>query len=47
MPGRKSHGIEQPLDVKYWSVGNENWGGHEIGAKTVAQWGPLVRESGK
>ncbi|MDR3181543.1 MAG: hypothetical protein LBT89_01260 [Planctomycetaceae bacterium] len=44
---RKSHGIEEPLNVKYWSVGNENWGGHEIGAKTVAEWGPLVRESAK
>jgi alpha-N-arabinofuranosidase len=31
----------------YWSVGNENWGGWEMGAKTVAQWGPLVRESAK
>jgi len=44
---RKSHGIEEPLNVKYWSVGNENWGGHEIGAKTVGEWGPFVRESAK
>lgn len=35
----------QPLNVRYWSIGNENWGGHEIGAKTPAQWGPLVHES--
>ncbi|MDR1762940.1 MAG: hypothetical protein LBR64_03140 [Dysgonamonadaceae bacterium] len=44
---RKSQGIAEPLNVKYWSVGNENWGGHEIGAKTVAEWGPFVRESAK
>ena len=44
---RKSHGYSEPLGVKYWSVGNENYGGWEIGAKTVAEWGPLVRESAK
>ncbi len=44
---RKEHGYEEPFNVKYWSVGNENWGRHEIGAKTVDEWGPLVRESGK
>ncbi|GHT51139.1 alpha-N-arabinofuranosidase [Bacteroidia bacterium] len=44
---RKSHGVEEPLDVKYWSIGNENYGGWELGAKTVAEWGPLVRESAK
>jgi len=35
----------KPLNVRYWSIGNENWGGHEIGAKSPAQWGPLVRKS--
>ncbi len=35
----------QPLNVRYWSIGNENWGGHEIGARTPEQWGPLVSES--
>jgi alpha-N-arabinofuranosidase len=44
---RQSHGIAEPLNVKYWSVGNENWGGHETGAKTIAEWGPFVRESAK
>ena len=34
-----------PLNVRYWSIGNENWGAHEIGAKTPAQWGPFVRRS--
>ncbi|MBN1443709.1 MAG: hypothetical protein JXA90_13450, partial [Planctomycetes bacterium] len=25
---------QKPLNVRYWSIGNENWGGHEIGART-------------
>ena len=44
---RIANGHAKPHDVMYWSVGNENWGRHEIGAKTVEQWGPLVRESAK
>ncbi len=36
---------KDPLNVRYWSIGNENWGGHEIGARTPQQWGPLVDES--
>ena len=44
---RIANGYPKPHDVIYWSVGNENWGRHEIGAKTVEQWGPLVRESAK
>ncbi len=31
--------------VRTWSIGNENWGGHEIGARTADEWGPLVRRS--
>ena len=44
---RKKGGHVEPLNVKYWSVGNENYGGWEIGAKTVGEWGPLVCESAK
>ena len=44
---RIANGYKKPHDVMYWSVGNENWGRYEIGAKTVEQWGPLVRESAK
>jgi len=36
-----------PFNVRYWSVGNENWGGHEIGAKTIQEWGLFVRETVK
>jgi alpha-N-arabinofuranosidase len=44
---RQSTGHKDPYNVLYWSVGNENWGSHEIGAKTIAEWGGLVRESSK
>ena len=44
---RAANGNPEPFNVKYWSVGNENWGGHETGAKTSAEWGPFVRESAK
>lgn len=44
---RQKHGCPEPLNVRYWSIGNENWGGHEMGAKTIPQWGPFVRESAK
>lgn len=44
---RAKNGHPEPYNVKYWSVGNENWGAHELGAKTVGEWGPLVRESAK
>jgi len=42
---RIENGHAEPLNVRFWSIGNENWGGHEIGRKTPKQWGPLVRES--
>lgn len=44
---RAENGHPEPYNVKYWSVGNENWGRHELGARTVEEWGPLVRESAK
>ena len=44
---RAENGHPEPYDVKYWSIGNENWGAHELGARTIAEWGPLVRESAK
>ena len=42
---RKAGGHDNPLNVRYWSIGNENWGAHEIGASTPEEWGPLVRRS--
>lgn len=44
---RRENGHKDPYNVLYWSVGNENWGAHEIGAKTISEWGGLVRESSK
>ena len=44
---RQANGNKDPFNVNYWSIGNENWGGHEIGAKSISEWGPLVRESTK
>ena len=44
---RIANGFPQPHHVRYWSIGNENWGGHEIGAKNAEEWGRLVREAAK
>lgn len=44
---RQANGHAEPHNVRYWSIGNENYLGGEIGAKTVDEWGPLVRESAK
>ncbi|MBQ8041399.1 MAG: alpha-N-arabinofuranosidase, partial [Lachnospiraceae bacterium] len=44
---RKENGYEEPHNVKYWSIGNENYGSWEIGAKTSTEWGRLVTESAK
>jgi len=44
---RIENGYKEPHGVKFWSIGNENWGGHEIGAKDQEEWAKLVRESAK
>ncbi len=44
---RIANGYEEPHAIKFWSIGNENWGGHEIGAKTAGEWSRLVQESAK
>lgn len=44
---RIANGYEKPHKVKYWSIGNENYGYWEIGAKSADEWGRLVRESAK
>lgn len=44
---RIENGHPEPHGVKFWSIGNENWGGHEIGSKDAEEWGRLVRESAK
>lgn len=44
---RIENGYEEPHKVKYWSIGNENYGHWEIGAKSADEWGRLVKESAK
>jgi alpha-N-arabinofuranosidase len=44
---RIANGHSDPFKVKYWSIGNENYGGWEIGAKSAAEWGRFVIESAK
>ncbi len=44
---RASNGYPEPYNVKYWSIGNENYGSWELGAHTVNDWGPMVCESAK
>ena len=44
---RAVNGHPEPYHVKYWSIGNENYGSWEIGAKDEAEWSRLVLESAK
>lgn len=44
---RIENGHEIPYGVKYWSIGNENYGSWEIGAKSADEWGHLVAEAAK
>jgi alpha-N-arabinofuranosidase len=44
---RSRGGHPQPFPVRIWSIGNENWGGHEIGTKTPSEWAPLVLEAAR
>lgn len=37
----------EPYRVKYWSIGNENYGKWEIGAKSSNEWQALVAEAAK
>jgi alpha-N-arabinofuranosidase len=44
---RRQHGAETPYGVPWWSIGNENYGAWEIGAKGAGEWARLVTESAK
>ena len=44
---RQANGHAQPHNVRFWSIGNENYGDWEMGAKTSAEWGRFVAESAK
>ncbi len=44
---RAANGHQSPHGVRYWSIGNENYGGWEMGAKTADEWARLVLEAAK
>ena len=44
---RRSHGHEQPHDVKFWCLGNEMDGPWQIGHKTAAEYGRAALETAK
>ena len=44
---RIQNGHPEAYGVKYWSIGNENYGSWEIGAKTAEEWSSLTREAAK
>ena len=45
---RKDNGHVDPLNVKIWSIGNENYSPFEIGGeKSIEQWGPFVLDTAK
>ncbi|MGI6725824.1 MAG: alpha-L-arabinofuranosidase C-terminal domain-containing protein [Christensenellales bacterium] len=44
---RIANGYREPYKVKYWSIGNENYGAWELGAKAVGEWGRFALESAK
>lgn len=44
---RIANGCKEPHNVRFWSIGNENYGSWEIGTKCAEEWGRLVKESAK
>jgi len=44
---RSGNGSVEPHNVKYWSIGNENYGHWELGAKSSKEWARFVLESAK
>ncbi|MBB5519814.1 arabinosylfuranosidase ArfA [Amphiplicatus metriothermophilus] len=44
---RRSHGYEEPHDVKFWCLGNEMDGPWQICAKTAREYGRIAQETAK
>lgn len=44
---RRSHGYEQPHDVRFWCLGNEMDGPWQICSKTATEYGRAVKETAK
>ncbi len=44
---RRKHGHEEPYNVRYWGLGNEMYGGWQLGdlhGRRLRQEGPRVRQ---
>lgn len=44
---RRSHGFEEPFNVRYWGLGNEMYGHWQIGAKTAGEYVRFATEFAK
>lgn len=44
---RRANGAEKPYRIRRWCLGNELYGGWEIGQMSAAEYGRLAREHGK
>ena len=44
---RRSHGVEEPHNIKTWCLGNEMDGGWQMGAKTAKEYGRTALEASK
>lgn len=44
---RRSHGFEEPHNIKTWCLGNEMDGGWQMGAKTATEYGRIALEASK
>ncbi len=44
---RAANGHPEPYSVPFWSIGNENYGWWEIGAKSAEEWAAYVTEAAK
>lgn len=44
---RKSHGVEEPHNIKLWCLGNEMDGAWQMGAKTAVEYGRTALEASK
>ena len=44
---RRSHGVEEPHNIKLWCLGNEMDGGWQMGAKTAVEYGRTALEASK
>jgi alpha-N-arabinofuranosidase len=44
---RRTHGWEQPHDIRFWCLGNEQDGPWQMGAKTATEYGRVAVEAAK